>query len=305
MRINQWITSASFLALSLMASVPALAQQTTGAPGSPDAMTSPASSAASRFFEVRGFTFQDGRTIPTLRLHYQTLGTPRRGPDGEIDNAVLLLHGTAQDGNQFLAPSFAGPLFGVGEPLDAAKYFIIIPDAIGHGCSSKPSDGLRMAFPRYDYADMVALQNRLVSDGLGVHRLRLILGTSMGCMHTYLWGETYPGEARAIMTMACSPFPVAGENWLWRKGVIDAITTDPSWRHGNYRRQPVTAMRAIAVLTAIATSGAPNLAARYPTQSDVEAMLWGKGGGRREVNRRQRHPLSVFRIHRIRRVAET
>jgi homoserine O-acetyltransferase len=243
------------------------------------ALADAASSAASKVFDVRGFTFHDGQPMPTVRLHYQTLGAPHRDARGEIDNAVLLLHGTGQDGSEFLAPSFAGPLFGAGEPLDAAKFFLIMPDSLGHGQSSKPSSGLRAGFPKYDYADMVALQHRLVVEGLGVRRLRLILGTSMGCMHTYLWGETFPDETRALMTMSCSPFPVAGENWLWRKGIIDAITLDPDWRQGNYRQQPATAMRAVAVLTGIAVSGAPNLAERFPTQADVDAMLRARTGG--------------------------
>ena len=222
---------------------------------------------------VPDFTFHDGKTVAGLKLHYQTLGTPHRDATGEIDNAVLLLHGTGGQGSDFLLPSFAEPMFGAGKPLDASRYFIIMPDSVGHGTSSKPSDGLRAAFPHYDYADMVALQHHVVADELGVHKLRLILGTSMGCMHTYVWGVTYPEAARALMAMACSPFPVAGMNWTWRKGMIDAITSDPAWQGGNYTAQPAAAMRSISLLTAIAVSGAPSFAALYPTQPDVEAML--------------------------------
>lgn len=189
---------------------------------------------------------------------------------GQIDNAVLLLHGTGQSSSEFLASSFADPLFRRGEPLDAARYFIIMPDSIGHGQSSKPSDGLRTRFPHYDYTDMVQLQHRLVHDRLGVTRLRLILGTSMGCMNTYLWGETWPGVSRALMTMSCSPFPVAGENWFWREAMIKAIETDPDWDGGNYTSPPKAAIRTVAVISAIATSGAPRLAAMYPTQSSVD-----------------------------------
>ena len=173
--------------------------------------------------------------------------------------------------------SFADPIFSNGGPLDAAKYFIIMPDSVGHGKSSKPSDGLRIAFPNYDYADMVALQQRIVHDELGVKKFRLILGTSMGCMHTYVWGTTYPQDMRALMTMACSPFPVAGLNWTWRKGMIDAIKADPAWQDGNYQAPPPAAMNAISLMTAIATNGAPNLATLYPTQADVEAMLQKRG----------------------------
>lgn len=229
--------------------------------------------ATSRMLPVSDFTFNDGKTVPDLTLHYRTLGEPHRDENGEIDNAILLLHGTGGQGSDFLLPSFAEPLFGAGKPLDASRYFVIMPDAVGHGLSSKPSDGLKTAFPAYNYADMVALQHRIVAEELGVKRLRLILGTSMGCMHTYVWGITYPEAARALMTMACSPFPVAGMNWTWRKGMIDAITSDPAWQGGNYVAQPAAAMRSIALLSAIAVSGAPNFSTLYPTQAEVEAML--------------------------------
>lgn len=228
---------------------------------------------ASHDLSVPGFTFHDGKTVPGLTLHYRTLGKPHRDAAGDIDNAVLLLHGTGGEGSGFLLPSFADPLFSKAKPLDAAEYFIIMPDAVGHGLSSKPSDGMRMAFPDYDYADMVALQHRIVAGDLGIKKLRLILGTSMGCMHTYVWGVTFPQAARALMTMACSPFPVAGMNWTWRKGVIDAITSDPAWQDGNYKAQPEAGMRSVAVLTGIAASGAPNFAALYPTQAAVDTML--------------------------------
>jgi len=230
-------------------------------------------SGESHFLEVPDFTFNDGKTVPGLKLHYRTLGKPHRNAKGEIDNAVLLLHGTGGQGSDFLLDSFAEPLFAGGKPLDAARYFIIMPDSVGHGLSSKPSDGMRMAFPQYDYADMVALQHRIVTEALGVKKLRLILGTSMGCMHTYVWGVTYPQASKALMAMACSPFPVAGLNWTWRKGMIDMIKADPAWQAGNYQSQPPAAMNAISLLTAIATNGAPNLAKLYSTQSAVDEML--------------------------------
>ena len=231
----------------------------------------------SRVLEVQGFTFHDGKSVPGLKLHYQTLGTPNRNAQGEIDNAVLLLHGTGGEGSDFLLESFAQPMFGPGEPLDSTKYFIIMPDSVGHGKSSRPSDGMRMAFPNYNYDDIVALQRRIVREELGVKKLRLILGTSMGCMHTYVWGVTYPEEMQALMTMACSPFPVAGLNWTWRKGMTDMIKADPAWQGGNYTSQPPAAMSAISLLTAIATEGAPNLAKLYPTQPDVESLLEKRG----------------------------
>lgn len=229
--------------------------------------------ADSHFMKAPDFTFHDGRTLPGLRLHYQTLGGPRRNSCGEIDNAVLLLHGTGGKSDDFLLPSFTEPLFGAGKPLDAQKYFIIMPDAVGHGRSSKPSDGLRMNFPGYNFDDMVALQHKIVAEELGIAKLRLVLGTSMGGMHSWLWGVTYPGEIQALMAMACSPFPVAGLNWIWRKGIIDAIKADPAWQNGNYQTQPPAGMRAVALLSAIATTGAPNLTKNCPTQSSVEGML--------------------------------
>lgn len=229
--------------------------------------------AESHFLEASDFTFNDGKSVPGLKLHYLTLGKPHRNTKGEIDNAVLLLHGSGGEGADFLVPSFAGPLLSAGKPLDAGKYFLIMPDAVGHGKSSKPSDGLRTAFPHYNYPDMVALQHRIVSDALGVKKLRLILGTSMGCMHTYVWGVTYPDEMRALMNMSCSPFPVVGMNWASRKGTIDVITSDPAYQGGNYTTQPQQALRTLGLLVAMTTGGAPNYAARFPTQAAVDTML--------------------------------
>lgn len=229
--------------------------------------------ADSHFVDVPDFTFNDGKSVPGLKLHYLTLGTPHRDSRGEIDNAVLLLHGSGGEGSNFLIPSFADPLFSPGKPLDAAKYFLIMPDSVGHGKSSKPSDGLRTAFPHYNYPDMVTLQHRIVSDALGVHKLNLILGTSMGCMHTYVWGVTYPDEMRALMNMSCSPFPVAGLNWLARKGGIDAITSDPAYQSGNYTSPPAQSLHTAALIVAITTGGAPYYAAQFPTQAAVDAVM--------------------------------
>lgn len=229
--------------------------------------------AESHFLDVADFTFNDGKTLPGLKLHYLTLGTPHRDAKGEIDNAVLLLHGSGGQGSDFLLPSFADPLFSPGKPLDASKYFLIMPDSVGHGKSSKPSDGLRTAFPHYNYPDMVALQHRVVSGALGIKKLRLILGTSMGCMHTYVWGVTYPDEMRALMNMSCSPFPVAGLNWFARKGGIDAITSDPAYKSGNYTSPPVQSLYTAALIIALTTGGAPYYAAQFPTQAAVDAVM--------------------------------
>src|SRR5271167_5126381 len=166
---------------------------------------------------LRGFHFKSGETLPELRMHYLTLGKPARDASGRVTNAVLILHGTTGSGRQFLAPQFADVLFGPGQLLDAGRYFIVLPDNIGHGKSNKPSDGLHAHFPQYDYDDMVAADFHLLKEGLGVNHLRLILGTSMGCMHSFVWGETYPDFMDALMPLACLPVQIAGRNRLWRK----------------------------------------------------------------------------------------
>jgi homoserine O-acetyltransferase/O-succinyltransferase len=189
------------------------------------------------------FHFKSGETLPELRLHYTTFGKPDRDASGKVTNAVLILHGTGGSGRQFLAPQFAGVLFGPGQLLDATRYFIVLPDNIGHGKSSKPSDGLRAHFPQYDYDDMVASQHELLERGLGVNHLRLILGTSMGCMHSWVWGETYPDFMDALMPLACLPVQIAGRNRLWRKMVIDGIRQDPDWKNGDYTTEPRAAFQ--------------------------------------------------------------
>ena len=189
-------------------------------------------------YVIHDFPFQNGATLPELKIHYRTLGTPQRDDHGKVKNAVLILHGTTGNGKQFLVDEFAGQLFGKGQLLDAEKYFIILPDDIGHGESSKPSDGLHAKFPQYDYADMVDAQHRLVVDGLGVNHLRLVLGTSMGGMHTWLWGETYPDFMDALMPLASLPEQISGRNRMWRRIISEAIRNDPAWNNGNYQSQP-------------------------------------------------------------------
>jgi homoserine O-acetyltransferase/O-succinyltransferase len=189
-------------------------------------------------YVAHNFKFKSGEELPELRLHYRTLGKPDRDAQGRVKNAVLILHGTGGSGQQFLAPQFAGELYGPGQLLDVGKYFIILPDGIGHGKSSKPSDGMHAHFPAYDYDDMVAAQYLLVTQGLGVQHLRLILGTSMGCMHSFVWGETYPDFMDALMPLACLPVQIAGRNRVWRKMVMDAIRNDPAWDGGEYKVEP-------------------------------------------------------------------
>lgn len=215
---------------------------------------------------IRDFRFRSGEVMPMVRMHYATLGTPHRNAKGEIDNAVMVLHGTGGSGKQFLQPQFADELYGPGQPLDIDRYYIILPDNVGHGGSSKPSDGLRMKFPQYDYADMVELQHRMLTDGLGIRKLRLIMGTSMGCMHGFIWGETYPDFAEALMPLACQPVEIAGLNRMWRQMLIDGIKADPAWLDGEYKSQPKLGLRTAASLSVVAGGAPLNLQKNYPTR---------------------------------------
>jgi len=189
-------------------------------------------------FILNNFRFKSGEMLPELRMHYRTLGKPERDAQGVVRNAVLILHGTTGSGASFINPQFAGQLFGSGGLLDAERYFLILPDAIGHGQSSKPSDGLHGRFPHYGYLDMIEAQYRLLTEGLGVNHLRLVMGTSMGGMHTWLWGERKPDFMDALMPLASLPTQISGRNRMWRRIVIDAIRKDPEWRNGNYSSQP-------------------------------------------------------------------
>jgi homoserine O-acetyltransferase/O-succinyltransferase len=219
---------------------------------------------------LKDFRFRDGEALPQLRMHYTTLGQPHRNLSGKIDNAVMVLHGTGGDGKQFLRPQFADELYGPGEPLDIRKYWIILPDNVGHGKSSKPSDGLRMRFPKYDYDDMVEAQYRMLQS-LGVTHLRLIFGTSMGCMHAFVWGETHPSFASALMPMACEPIEIAGLNRMWRQLAISGIEADPAWQNGNYRSEPTQGLRTAESLLFIAGSAPIYYQAQYPTRAAASA----------------------------------
>jgi homoserine O-acetyltransferase len=226
-------------------------------------------------FVLHDFAFQAGGTLPNLKIHYRTLGAPHRDPSGEIDNAVLILHGTGGSGAQFLRPQFAGELFGPGQLLDVSRYFIILPDDIGHGGSSKPSDGLRARFPHYSYDDMVRAEHALVTEGLGVRRLRLIMGASMGCMHSFLWGEKWPDASRALMPMACLPVAIAGRNRLWRRMIVDAIEADPAWQGGDYRVEPAQGLRTAADILIIAGSAPRQMQKAMPAPAEVDAYMAG------------------------------
>jgi homoserine O-acetyltransferase/O-succinyltransferase len=220
---------------------------------------------------LKDFHFRSGEVLPQLRMHYTTLGQPHRNAAGVIDNAVMVLHGTGGTGQQFLRPQFADELYGPGQPLDIRRYWIILPDNIGHGKSSKPSDGLRMRFPKYDYDDMVAAQHAMLQQ-LGVTQLRLIMGTSMGCMHAFVWGETYPTFAKALMPLACEPIEIVGLNRMWRQMVIDGIEKDPAWHGGNYAREPELGLRTAASILVIAGGAPLYLQKTDPTRQAASAF---------------------------------
>ena len=223
-------------------------------------------------FVIHNFRFASGEVLPELRLHYRTLGQPRRDAAGRVRNAVLVLHGTGGSGGQFLSPLFAGELYGAGQPLDTATHYLILPDNIGHGRSSKPSDGLRARFPRYAYEDMVAAQYHLVTDGLRVNHLLLVMGTSMGCMHSWLWAERYPDVMDGVVPLACFPTQIAGRNRMWRKMVIDDIRTDPDWKRGDYTTQPRGLRAALQLL--FTAGSAPLVQQRLgPTRDSADAYI--------------------------------
>ena len=222
---------------------------------------------------VRDFRFQSGETLSEVRMHYATIGKPEKDANGRTTNAVLILHGTGGSGQQFLRPIFAGELFGPGQLLDASKYFVILPDNIGHGQSAKPSDGMRAHFPHYEYTDMIALQRELVEKGLGVNHLRLILGTSMGCMHAWMWGENYPSEMDALMPLACLPVQIAGRNRIWRKMAIDGIREDPDWKNGDYAAQPRAALQIASDFLVIAGSAPARMQEELPARDAADKYL--------------------------------
>ena len=215
---------------------------------------------------ARDFRFATGETLPELKLHYRTIGDPSGIP-------VLVLHGTNGSSTALLTPQFAGELFGPGQPLDATKHFLILPDAIGAGKSSRPSDGLRMKFPRYTYEDMVVAQHRLVTEALGVKHLRLVIGNSMGGMHAWLWGVKYPSTMDAIVPMASMPGPMSGRNWIMRRMIIDAIRNDPAWKDGDYAVQPPGAKFASVYYALAMNGGNQALQRAAPDRAKADALL--------------------------------
>ena len=218
------------------------------------------------------FHFGSGESLPKLTLHYLTLGTPHRNSAGHVDNAILLLHGTGGSAHSLLNPLFSNVLFGPGQPLDSTKYFLILPDDIGHGQSSKPSDGLHARFPAYDYDDMVRSQ-RLMLDAMHIDHLRLILGTSMGCMQSFVWGETYPGFADALAPFACLPVQIAGRNRMMRYMAIEAIKNDPAWLNGEYKSQPAQGLRTANEIIFIMGTSPLQLQKNFPTRDQAEKYI--------------------------------
>jgi homoserine O-acetyltransferase/O-succinyltransferase len=253
------MTIANMIAVILVSSLARLAQPALPQPTQGD-------------FVIRNFRFTSGETLPELKIHYRTLGKPEKDPRGTVTNAVLIMHGTGGTGGQFTGRNFAGELFGPGQLLDISKYFIILPDDIGHGQSSKPSDGLRAKFPRYGYVDMLEAEYRLVTEGLGVNHLRLVMGTSMGGMHTWLWGQRYPDFMDALMPLASLPGQISGRNRVWRRVAIDAIRNDPEWKNGDYTKQPQSLRTAAQMLWLVGSN--PILRQKdAPTLADADRVI--------------------------------
>ena len=225
-------------------------------------------------FLIRDFRFVSGESLPELRVHYRTLGTPRTDARGVVRNAVLILHGTGGSGASLMRAEFAGELFAPGQPLDAARFFIVLPDGIGHGKSSKPSDGLHARFPHYGYQDMVEAEFRLLTQGLHVNHARLVMGTSMGGMHTWLWGEQHRQFMDTLLALASLPTQVSGRNRVWRRLLIDAIRNDPAWQGGEYRTQPPSLRTAVEMIWLVGSN--PVLRQQEaPTRAQADQVIDG------------------------------
>ncbi len=256
--------------MSLFGRITSLLCSTLLIAGAALAQTPPKYAATESDYIAHDFKFKSGEQLPDLRLHYRTLGKLEKDAQGRAKNAVLILHGTGGAGSAFLSAPFADELYGPGQPLDITRYFIILPDGIGHGKSSKPSDGLHAKFPSYDYDDMVAAQYLLVTKGLGIDHLRLIFGTSMGCMHAFVWGETYPDFMDALMPMACLPVQIAGRNRMWRKMMMDAIRDDPAWAKGEYKEEPKAGLQNAQDILVIAGSAPLLMQKNLPTREAAD-----------------------------------
>jgi homoserine O-acetyltransferase len=266
-----WRSMQVIFAITMLLSTAAGSCQTMSMPANPPA--APASAVSWPTVDgtvvLPNFRFGTGETLPQLKLHYLTLGTPHRNASGRVDNAVLLLHGTGGNAHSLMNPLFSDVLFGPGAPLDIQKYFLILPDDIGHGQSSKPSDGLHAHFPAYDYDDMVRSQ-RMMLDEMKIDHLRLILGTSMGCMESFVWGETYPDFADALAPFACLPVQIAGRNRMMRYMEIQAIKQDPAWMDGEYKTEPIQGLRNANELVLVMGSSPLQMQKQAPTREAAE-----------------------------------
>lgn len=229
--------------------------------------------AAASDYVIKNFKFESNEVLPELKLHYTTIGQPIKDKNGRIVNAVLIMHGTTGSGNQFLSDQFAGHLFNPAQILDATRYYIILPDAIGHGKSSKPSDGLHMKFPKYTYNDMVAADYRLLTEHLGINHLRLVMGTSMGGMHTWVWGYTYPDFMDALMPLASLPVEIAGRNRMLRKMAINLIEMDPEWKGGEYGAEPRVGLTGAISSLIFMVSSPLQWQKKAPTKMKADSML--------------------------------
>ncbi|MFT3883721.1 MAG: alpha/beta fold hydrolase [Gemmatales bacterium] len=223
-------------------------------------------------FVIPEFQFNEGASFKELRLHYCTIGKPQRDAQGNINNAVLVMHGTTGSSSSLLRDEFVLELFAKGQPLDSSRFFIVIPDAIGHGKSSKPSDGLHAKFPHYGYEDMVRAQHLLLKDGLKVHHLRLVMGTSMGGMHTWLWGQRYPDFMDALLPLASLPTQISGRNRVWRRLICDAIRNDPTWMNGEYGKQPQS-LRTVAQMMFLVGSNPVIRQQEAPTRKEADKQI--------------------------------
>ena len=224
-------------------------------------------------FLVHNFRFRSGEVLPEMNLHYATYGKPVTDSAGKVTNAVMVLHGTTGSGQQFTGANFAGVLFGPGQLLDASRYFIILPDSLAHGRSTKPSDGLHARFPHYDYDDMVEAQHLLLTERLKVSHLRLLMGTSMGCMHSWIWAENYADFMDAVLPLACLPVQIAGRNRMMRKMIMDSITSDPAYMNGDYKEEPHSGLRSAMDVFLLMASSPLQLQKDSPTRDQADAYL--------------------------------
>jgi homoserine O-acetyltransferase len=269
----KWILIPALLAAPNFAL--AVSAQTMNAPAiaATPAVSAPKYDGAPGDYIAKDFRFGSGESLPELKLHYLTLGKPHRNAEGHVDNAVLLLHGTGGEAHTLFAPQFSSVLFGPDQPLDITRFYLIFPDDIGHGVSAKPSDGLHMRFPHYDYDDMVRSQHQMLLEALHVDHLRLILGTSMGCMQSFVWGETYPDFADALMPLACNAVPLAGRNRMTRYMAIENIKRDPAWKNGEYSSEPVEGLRTANEMLLIMGSAPLQMQKLYPTRTQAEEYV--------------------------------